>query len=138
MCGRLLGKSCQPRAAFQVVQCPGKAWKVLPAWERLVGNRDFTSHSQGAGEARPRLSGAGREFGGFRAPRQGRTLLVMLLQCDYSVLYKSLQKGTISRWRVKGKNEWSAATMEKVTAGRAIAASGRTGILAVIAQGPRP
>ncbi|KAJ6460178.1 hypothetical protein C8R45DRAFT_1109067 [Mycena sanguinolenta] len=58
------------------------------------------------------------------------TAAVNLLQHDYPVLFKSLRKGTISRWRVKGKKEWSAATMEKVTVSRAIAASGRTGILA--------
>ncbi|KAJ7762678.1 hypothetical protein B0H16DRAFT_1884097 [Mycena metata] len=38
--------------------------------------------------------------------------------------------GTISRWRVKGKNEWLPATMDKIIAGRALTASGRTGILA--------
>ncbi|KAJ7692093.1 hypothetical protein B0H17DRAFT_1061886 [Mycena rosella] len=47
-----------------------------------------------------------------------------------SPLYKGLHKGTISRWRVKGKNEWGPATLEKIATGRAITASGRTGPLA--------
>ncbi|KAJ6472516.1 hypothetical protein C8R45DRAFT_1164232 [Mycena sanguinolenta] len=58
------------------------------------------------------------------------TAAVDFLQHEHPVLYKSLRKGTISRWQVKGKKEWSAAMMAKVTAGRAIAASGHTGILA--------
>ncbi|KAJ7128500.1 hypothetical protein C8R44DRAFT_732842 [Mycena epipterygia] len=52
------------------------------------------------------------------------------LQRQSPVLFKGLAKGTISRWRVKGKSEWTPATLEKVVAGRAITASGRTGILA--------
>ncbi|KAJ7889710.1 hypothetical protein B0H13DRAFT_1887903 [Mycena leptocephala] len=39
-------------------------------------------------------------------------------------------KGTISRWRVKGKNEWTADALMKANAGKVIAATGRTGILA--------
>jgi hypothetical protein len=46
-----------------------------------------------------------------------------------SALHKGLQKCTISRWRVKGKDEWTPATLDKITAGKAITASGRTGIL---------
>ncbi|KAJ6565989.1 hypothetical protein B0H10DRAFT_2358440 [Mycena sp. CBHHK59/15] len=50
------------------------------------------------------------------------------LQC-WSPPYKGLQKGTILRWRVKGKNEWKSDTLEKIGNTRAITASGWTGIL---------
>ncbi|KAJ7222719.1 hypothetical protein C8J57DRAFT_1253667 [Mycena rebaudengoi] len=40
-----------------------------------------------------------------------------------SPLYKGLQKGTISKWRVKGKNEWQPATLERIIQGKAITAS---------------
>ncbi|KAJ7660863.1 hypothetical protein DFH06DRAFT_1472135 [Mycena polygramma] len=52
------------------------------------------------------------------------------LKRDSPLLYKGLQKGTISRWRVKGKNEWKVDTLDKIGSGKAITASGRTGILA--------
>ncbi|KAJ6453009.1 hypothetical protein C8R47DRAFT_997886 [Mycena vitilis] len=52
------------------------------------------------------------------------------LKCDSPLLYKGLQKGTVSRWQVKGKNEWKADTLDKIGSGKAITASGRTGILA--------
>jgi hypothetical protein len=51
------------------------------------------------------------------------------LQCE-SPLYKTLHKGNLSRWQVKGKNEWKDETTKKIAAGKAITASGRTGILA--------
>ncbi|KAJ7872859.1 hypothetical protein B0H14DRAFT_2204338, partial [Mycena olivaceomarginata] len=52
------------------------------------------------------------------------------LQKQSPVLYKSLAKGTLSRWREKGKAKWTAATLARITKGGAVAASGRTGILA--------
>ncbi|KAJ7256086.1 hypothetical protein C8J57DRAFT_1517808 [Mycena rebaudengoi] len=57
------------------------------------------------------------------------TAAVNSLQRDFPNLFKSLAKGTISKWRVKGKNEWKKETMDKVVSGRIITASGRTGIL---------
>ncbi|KAJ7247701.1 hypothetical protein C8J57DRAFT_1240641 [Mycena rebaudengoi] len=57
------------------------------------------------------------------------TAAVNSLLRDFPNLFKSLAKGTISKWRVKGKNEWKKETMDKVVAGRIITASGRTGIL---------
>ncbi|KAK6995993.1 hypothetical protein R3P38DRAFT_2655584 [Favolaschia claudopus] len=58
------------------------------------------------------------------------TEAVKVLKREHGALFKTIAKGTISKWRVTGKQEWTAATLKKVTAGRAIAASGRTGILA--------
>ncbi|KAJ6449476.1 hypothetical protein C8R45DRAFT_917279 [Mycena sanguinolenta] len=57
------------------------------------------------------------------------SLAVRKLQLE-SPLYKTLQKGTISRWRVRGKKEWLPVTLAKISAGKVITASGRTGILA--------
>ncbi|KAJ7024076.1 hypothetical protein C8F04DRAFT_1192814 [Mycena alexandri] len=57
------------------------------------------------------------------------TASVNYLQRENPVLFGTLHKGTISRWRVKGKDEWLPATMDKVIAGRALTASGRTGVL---------
>ncbi|KAJ6619926.1 hypothetical protein B0H10DRAFT_1792600 [Mycena sp. CBHHK59/15] len=46
-----------------------------------------------------------------------------------SPLYKGLQKGTISRWQVKGKNKWKSGMLEKIGNACAITASGWTRIL---------
>ncbi|KAJ6525350.1 hypothetical protein B0H19DRAFT_971344, partial [Mycena capillaripes] len=47
-----------------------------------------------------------------------------------SPMYKSLGKGTISRWRITGEKKWTQATLDRISAGKAIPACGRTGILA--------
>ncbi|KAJ6559275.1 hypothetical protein B0H10DRAFT_1671003, partial [Mycena sp. CBHHK59/15] len=54
---------------------------------------------------------------------------VKILQRKNPAVYKSLGKGTISRWRVTGENKWTEDTLARISAGKAITASGRTGIL---------
>ncbi|KAJ6626826.1 hypothetical protein B0H10DRAFT_1652534, partial [Mycena sp. CBHHK59/15] len=55
--------------------------------------------------------------------------MVKYLQRDRPVVFKGLQKGTILRWWVKGKNEWTDATLQKISAGKAITGSCWTSIL---------
>ncbi|KAJ7659646.1 hypothetical protein DFH06DRAFT_989425 [Mycena polygramma] len=46
-----------------------------------------------------------------------------------SPLSKTLGKGTISRWRVTGEKKWTESTTDRISSGKAISASGCTGIL---------
>ncbi|CAK5278788.1 unnamed protein product, partial [Mycena citricolor] len=58
------------------------------------------------------------------------TRIVKRLQRDHPALFKTLSKGTISRWKEKGKNEWSVDTKKKISTGGVVTRTGRTGILA--------
>ncbi|KAG6824721.1 hypothetical protein H0H92_006024 [Tricholoma furcatifolium] len=65
------------------------------------------------------------------APRVGwsSTLIASVLQRDKPELYKRLTKGTIHKWISKSGRQWSTATLKNVERGRALAGSGRVGIL---------
>lgn len=57
--------------------------------------------------------------------------MVNSLQRDFPVLYKQLNKGTVSKWMVSGSTGkgWSEKTLANVNRHHAILGSGRVGIL---------